>query len=101
VVLMARSAPSYQETVDEINKAQGGHKAIGVIADTVDAGSLDKAFETIRKELPDHKLAAAVYNPSSSFGRRPFMEITRDQIQGSVDNNVYESFPLSPLSPLL
>lgn len=58
VVLLARRPESYSEIVAEI-KQQGG-EALGISADTSDAQSLASAFEAIKKELPDKKLAAAI-----------------------------------------
>ncbi|KAJ2966499.1 hypothetical protein NUW58_g10646 [Xylaria curta] len=63
VVLLARTPATYESSVKAINEAGG--KAIGVNANAGDRASLDAAFETIAKELPDHKLAAAIYNASA------------------------------------
>jgi hypothetical protein len=67
VVLIARSPKSYEDTVAEINNAGG--KAIGISADSSSVESLNAAFETISKELPDHKLAAA--NTTLQLDSRP------------------------------
>ncbi len=70
-----------------INAAGG--KAIGVNADATDRASLDAAFATIAKELPDHKLAAAIYNASGGFKPTPFVEIDPQVLEGSIDVNMY------------
>jgi NAD(P)-dependent dehydrogenase (short-subunit alcohol dehydrogenase family) len=63
VVLLARKPESYNDIVSEIKK-QGG-EAIGISADTSDPQSVNSAFEAIKKELPDKKLAAAICEPAS------------------------------------
>ncbi|KAH9907905.1 NAD(P)-binding protein [Xylariomycetidae sp. FL2044] len=81
VVLIARRPESYQDAVDEINRAGG--KAIGVSADASDVKSMDSAFETIKKELPDLKLAAAIYNAAGGFARKPFLELKAEDLDTS------------------
>ncbi|KAI1083743.1 NAD(P)-binding protein [Whalleya microplaca] len=85
VVLLTRSPESYQDTVAEINKAGG--KAIGISADASDVKSIDAAFETIKKELPGLKLAAAVYNVGGGYVRKPFLEQTVDNFDAALNNN--------------
>ncbi|OTB03395.1 hypothetical protein M426DRAFT_321765 [Hypoxylon sp. CI-4A] len=85
VVLLTRTAESYQDTVAEINKSGG--KAIGISADTSDVKSLDSAFEAIAKELPGFKLAAAIYNVGAGFQRKPFLELTVDDFDAAVGGN--------------
>lgn len=58
VVLLARKPESYTDIVAEI-KQQGG-EALGISTDTSDPQSVASAFETIKKELPGKKLAAAI-----------------------------------------
>lgn len=58
VVLLARKPDSYNDIVSEI-KAAGG-QAIGISTDTSDTQSVLSAFETIKKEFPEGKLAAAI-----------------------------------------
>lgn len=64
VVLLARKPESYSGIVSEIRQ-QGG-EAVGISADTSDAQSVASAFESIRKELPDKKLAAAICESHAS-----------------------------------
>lgn len=85
VVLLARKAESYQETVEGIN--QGGGKAIGIATDATDVQSLDAAFETIKKELPNHKLAVAVYNVGGGLKLAPFLELKVEDWDASLANN--------------
>ncbi|KAI8623032.1 hypothetical protein F5Y19DRAFT_405890 [Xylariaceae sp. FL1651] len=86
VVLLARTPASYESSVKAVNGAGG--KAIGVSADAADVDSLKAAFATIAKELPDHKLAAAVYNASGGMQPRPFVEIDPQVLEASIDVNI-------------
>jgi len=85
VVLLARKPESYNDIVAEINNSGG--KAVGISTDTSDAASVNSAFETIKKELPDSKLAAAVYNVGGGFGVKPFLESSLEELQLSLATN--------------
>ncbi|KAI1326737.1 hypothetical protein F5Y16DRAFT_400048 [Xylariaceae sp. FL0255] len=86
VVLIARKPETYESSVSSII-ASGG-KALGIAADATDVSSLNAAFETIAKELPDHKLAAAIYNASGGLQPRPFVEIDPAVLESSIDVNI-------------
>jgi NAD(P)-dependent dehydrogenase (short-subunit alcohol dehydrogenase family) len=88
VVLLARSPESYKDVVDEINKAGG--KAIGITADATDSSFGATVFDTIKKELPDLTLAAAIYNvrPNSRPSRKPFLELNLDDLDTSLNGNM-------------
>lgn len=92
VILLARSPESYNDVVTEINT--GGRKAIGVTADATDESALKSAFETIKKELHGLKLAAAIYNvrPNSRPSRKPFLELTSEDLDISLKGNMYVPF---------
>ncbi len=85
VVLLARKPESYSDIVAEI-KQSGGH-AIGISTDTGSAESVAEAFGIIQKELPNHKLVAAVYNAGSGFVRKPFLETTVEDLDLSLNGN--------------
>jgi NAD(P)-dependent dehydrogenase (short-subunit alcohol dehydrogenase family) len=89
VVLLARRPESYNDVVAQINKAGG--RAIGVTADATDASSLESAFETIKKEFENLQLVAAIYNvrPNSRPSRKPFLELQLQDLDTSLDGNVY------------
>lgn len=82
-MVLARSPESYSDIVTEIKKT-GGH-ALGISTNIVDPASVNSAFETIKKELPGSKLAAAVYNVSGGFARKPFLELTPEELDGGLD----------------
>jgi NAD(P)-dependent dehydrogenase (short-subunit alcohol dehydrogenase family) len=90
VVLVARRPESYDDVVAQINKAGG--RAIGIAADATDPSSLATAFETIKKEFGNLQLAAAVYNvrPGSRPSRKPFLELHQDDLDVSLNGNVYD-----------
>ncbi|KAJ3544626.1 hypothetical protein NM208_g2951 [Fusarium decemcellulare] len=81
VVLLARRPESYQDTVRVIKQAGG--RAIGIVADVTDASSLNQAFDILGKELPNFKLAAAIYNINSGFMMKPFLEVQPDEFENS------------------
>jgi hypothetical protein len=67
---------------------ESGGKAIGINADAGDRSSLDAAFAAIAKELPDHKLAAAIYNASAGLQPRPFVEADPSALETSINVNM-------------
>jgi NAD(P)-dependent dehydrogenase (short-subunit alcohol dehydrogenase family) len=89
VILLSRTPESYNDVVAEINA--GGRKAIGITVDATDENALKSAFETIKKELPGFKLAVAIYNvrPNSRPSRKPFLELTREDLDVSLKGNMY------------
>ena len=117
VVLLARKPDSYNDIVSEI-KAAGG-QAIGISTDTSDTQSVISAFETIKKEFPEGKLAAAICrfldmphiqarllrirnnqpttttsdNASGGFARKPFLEQTIEELQSSFAGSPYVHTP--------
>lgn len=85
VVLLARREESFKDLVTEINGSGG--RAIGIPTDATDAASVKSAFDTIKKELPDLKLAAAIYNVSAGFGIKPFLEFKIEELDSSLKGN--------------
>lgn len=85
VVLLARKPENYTDVVAEI-KASGG-QAIGISTDTSSTESVASAFESIKKELPGAKLAAAIYNVGGGFGIKPFLETTVEDLDQSLAAN--------------
>ncbi|KAK1761394.1 hypothetical protein QBC47DRAFT_290930 [Echria macrotheca] len=85
VALLARKPESYNDIVAEI-KQQGG-EAIGISTDTADEASVKAAFETIKKEFPGKKLAAAIYNVGAGFAVKPFLELKAEDLQNSLASN--------------
>ena len=94
VVLLARNPKNYETVVDEI-KQSGGH-AIGITADVADPTSLSQAFRSIKEELPDKKLAAAIFNVNGGFSKKPFLELTSEELDAALDGTVYVRYPKQP-----
>lgn len=85
VVLLARREESYKDLVTEIN--QSGGKAFGIATDVVDPSAVQSAFQTIKKELPDQKLAAAIYNVAAGRSVKPFLEMKIEDLEASLKGN--------------
>ena len=85
VALLARKPANYEPLVKEIEAAGG--KAIGISTDASDRASVDKAFETIKKEIGSAKLAAAIYNVGGRFVRKPFLDLTPDDFEAGWEAN--------------
>jgi NAD(P)-dependent dehydrogenase (short-subunit alcohol dehydrogenase family) len=84
VVLLSRKPSNFQPIVDEIN-ASGG-KAWGYATDATDQAAVDKAFESIDRDLPQgSKLAAAVFNGNAGFAVKPFLESKLEDLQLGLD----------------
>ncbi|KAK0740909.1 hypothetical protein B0T18DRAFT_219749 [Schizothecium vesticola] len=84
VALLARKPESYADIVAEINQS-GGH-AIGIPTDTADAASVTSAFDKIRAEYPDKRLAAAVYNVGAGFAVKPFLDLVPSELSAALSN---------------
>ena len=86
VALLARSSASLDPIVSEINNSGG--KAIGFNTDVADEASVRKTFDSIKQQLGG-EAAAAVFNASGRFARKPFLESTLDDFTGAWDVSVY------------
>tara|TARA_R110002003_G_scaffold30_3_gene1817 strand:- start:15792 stop:16484 length:693 start_codon:yes stop_codon:yes gene_type:complete len=74
VVLLARKPENFESLANEINSSGG--KALGISTDVSDASSLKHAVDAIKKEFGnDVGAAAAIFNASGGFLRKPFLEI--------------------------
>ncbi|QIW99399.1 hypothetical protein AMS68_004917 [Peltaster fructicola] len=74
VALLARSPENYESLVEEINKSGG--KAIGISTDVSSPESVKSAFDKIQKEFNSTECAAAVFNASGRFVRKPLLEMS-------------------------
>lgn len=79
VVLLARNPDNYESLVQEINKSGG--KAMGISADVSSPDSLKQAFSKIEKEsgFGGVPCAAAVFNASGKFLRKPLLDMTVEE----------------------
>lgn len=78
VALLARNPSSYESLVQEINSSGG--KAIGISTDVSSEDSVQSAFKTIAREYEDAPCAAAIFNASGGFVRKPFLETTSEDL---------------------
>lgn len=83
VVLLARNASSYEPLVEEITKAGG--KAVGISTDVSDKNSVKAVVDRLDKEFPGQGCAAAVFNASGGFRRKPFLETAVEEFTGAND----------------
>ncbi len=86
VALLARSPENFSELVKEIN--QSGGKAIGISTDVSSEESVKNAFKKIKEEFGDANCAAAVFNASGRFARKPFLEMTVKDFSNSWEVSV-------------
>ena len=95
-MLLSRNPANYEPIAKEIEQAGG--KATGISTDVTSAESVQSAFHKI-KSLGDGgevKCAAAVFNGAGSFSRKPFLDLTLDDINNGCVKAVY-----APPSPYL
>lgn len=83
VVLLARNPSNYEDLAKEINSSGG--KALGISTDISSSQSVKAAFAQIEKEFSGAGIAAAVFNASGAFQRKPFLELTEDQFATGLD----------------
>lgn len=88
VALLARNPESYESLVQEINNSGG--KAIGISTDTSNEESVKSAFKTISQTYDDAPCAAAIYNASGGFVRKPFLETRIEDLEKGWAVTVYE-----------
>lgn len=85
VVLLARNPSNYDSLVSEI-KSSGG-TATGISTDVSSESSVKAAFDKIREEYGSSggevKCAAAVFNASGPFSRKPLLDMTPDEFEKS------------------
>lgn len=84
VVVLARNPANFEPLVQEINGAGG--QALGISTDLSDTTSIKSAFAQISKQYAGVPLAAAVFNPSGGFVRKPFLDLTEEEFSQGLDN---------------
>ncbi|KAI4606596.1 hypothetical protein J4E83_009968 [Alternaria metachromatica] len=83
VVLLARTPESFSSLAEEINAAGG--RALGIATDVSSSSSLSSAASAIKKEFGDDvAAAAAIFNASGAFMRKPFLEIPVETFEKSL-----------------
>lgn len=90
VALLARSPENYDSLVREINSSGG--KAVGFSTDVSSEESVKKAFEGIKGEFgggSDLGCAAAIFNASGPFVRKPLLDMSVREFEASWDVSWY------------
>ncbi|KAI4708275.1 hypothetical protein J4E89_006897 [Alternaria sp. Ai002NY15] len=83
VVLLARTPESFSSLAEEINAAGG--RALGIATDVSSSSSLSSALTNIKSEFGDGVgVAAAIFNASGAFMRKPFLEIPVETFEKSL-----------------
>jgi NAD(P)-dependent dehydrogenase (short-subunit alcohol dehydrogenase family) len=77
VILLARNPENYESLVHEINKSGG--KATGISTDISSQESIDAAFGKIEQEHKGAAIAAAIFNASGRFVRKPLLDTTVEE----------------------
>lgn len=91
VALLARSPENYESLVQEINGSGG--KAIGISTDVSSEESVKSAFEKIKQEYQGASCAAAIFNASGPFSRKPLLEMSVGEFEKSWDVSWYDDLP--------
>lgn len=92
VVLLARNPDNYEPLVKEI-KGDGG-EAIGISTDVSDEESVKSAFKTIAQAYDNAPCAAAIFNASGGFLRKPFLETQLGDLETALSVTVYVILPV-------
>jgi NAD(P)-dependent dehydrogenase (short-subunit alcohol dehydrogenase family) len=83
VVLLARTPESFSSLASEINSSGG--RALGIPTDVSSAPSLTSALSAIKTEFGDDvAAAAAIFNASGAFMRKPFLDIPASTFEKSL-----------------
>ncbi|GAA5848550.1 hypothetical protein JCM8547_004548 [Rhodosporidiobolus lusitaniae] len=100
VALLARNKDSLQTVQADVEKAGG--EAAAFSCDVSSCDSVDAAFKAMKERYPSHQLKAALFNANSPFVVKPFLELTREDVNPSIDVNVYGAYYFSQkVLPLL
>ncbi len=86
VVLLARNPANYESLVEEINKSGG--KAMGISTDVSSPESLKAAFDKVKEEHKDATIAAAIFNASGRFVRKPLLDMAVEDFVAGYDVGV-------------
>lgn len=92
VALLARNPQSYESLVQEINS--NGGRAIGISTDASSEESVQSAFKAIAKDYDNAPCAAAIYNASGGFVRKPFLETQAEDLEKGWAVTVYEQMSM-------
>ncbi|CCO26662.1 hypothetical protein BN14_00691 [Rhizoctonia solani AG-1 IB] len=89
VALIARNPEHLKNISNEINV--NGSEATGFPVTSYTYENIHEAFEEIKKHWPNRVIRVAVWNVAHNV-RRPFLEITEQIVQDSVQTNIVAAF---------
>ncbi|GAA5968200.1 hypothetical protein JCM11641_003767 [Rhodosporidiobolus odoratus] len=98
--LLARSKQKLDAITAEL--CDSGADAAAFSCDVSSLESVQSAFSGIKEKYPEHQLKAAIFNASSPFIMKPFLELQATDLQPSIDVNINGAFHFSQqVIPLL
>ncbi|GAA5947176.1 hypothetical protein JCM3765_001559 [Sporobolomyces pararoseus] len=93
VALLARNAASLKEVAESVKQAGGD--AVPFSCDATSQDSIENAFKEIKKQWPDHQLTKAFFNATNPFIIKPFLDLSKKDLEPGLDLNVYGAFYFS------
>jgi NAD(P)-dependent dehydrogenase (short-subunit alcohol dehydrogenase family) len=97
IALIARNAESLNKLADEIKSTGGDAGSFPIPSYTPSA--VNSAFASIKSHWPSSPLRVALFN-AGHFVNKPFLDITPEEVQNSLDNNVVAAFAFAKASIL-
>jgi len=91
VALIARNAASLNKLADDIKSTGGEAGAFPLESDSYSFSSLQTTFAAIKSRWPTSPLRVALFNAGHGIWK-PFLDITPEEVQASVDTNIVAAF---------
>jgi len=98
IALIARNEKSLQDAADVINGYEGGEAAAFPITQ-YNKAELSRVFQEVKAKWPGAEIRVAIYNTGHRIAK-PFLELTQDDIDESVQTNVLGGFAFAQESIL-
>jgi len=92
VALIARGEASLNKLADEIKSTGGEAGAFPLESGSYTSSALQSAFAAIKSRWPSSPLRVALFNAAGTNVWKPFLDITPEDIQASVDTNIVAAF---------
>ncbi|GAA5945110.1 uncharacterized protein JCM15063_006522 [Sporobolomyces koalae] len=93
VALLARSVDSLNEVAQAVKQAGGD--AVPFACDATSQDSIESAFAQIKQHWPEHQLTRAFFNATNPFIVKPFLDLSKRDLEPGLDLNVYGAFYFS------
>jgi len=98
IALIARSEKSLQAAADEINGYEGGDATPFPITE-YNKAEISRVFREIKAKWPGAEIRVAIYNTGHRIAK-PFLELTQEDIEESVQTNILGGFAFAQESIL-